>query len=694
MNLCNISIQVQILKSKRRVKVMKCRKKLCGIVATSLLMGVAVPQQATFASESYFSDDFESGSQNWNVEKGSWNLVSDGSQVFSQTSKKTEAIATRGDKSWTDYSVKADVKVIDFNGSNKTLLCGRYTDAKNYYAVSLSNKNGGTVELKKKVNGSNKTISKASVAIEAGSIYNVKLEMVGTTIKVYINDALLFEKVDSSLSKGEVGLIASKVSATYDNVKVTGISTEPSEEPTNPTKPTEPTKPTNPDETNVGILSQYSVTGFSTGNQGGGAIDETSPYYKKVTNATELAEALNKRSNAKVIEIMNDINLGWNELPESAKGSPFGIANTPLTHPILKETGVSKLYIKSFDGLTIYSKNGAKLKHVGVTLDGCKNVVVRNVQFDELWEWDEATKGNYDRNDWDYFTVQGCKGVWIDHCTFGKAYDGVIDSKKGTTGLTISWSKFLPGDITSGGFYAAMFEEMEKNPTKYPMYNFIKSQGLSKEDIMKVAAPQKKTHLIGSTEFASDNADLQVTLHHNYYKDSQDRMPRLRGGNAHAYNVVMDATGAHEASKLVPSVVTTALTKAGYHFGISSNGALSTEGGAVLVEKSQILGVQNPLRNNQKDPKKANYTGKIKATDTIYKYEDVSYRGDSDTEGSPLAPNPVVPALSFSWNGFAKLPYNYIMDDPVTLIDRLTGVNGAGAGSIQLSSQDWLKTNY
>jgi len=441
-------------------------------------------------------------------------------------------------------------------------------------------------------------------------------------------------------------------------------------------------------------LSEYSVTGFSNGNQGGGVIDETSPNYKKVTNATELAAALNKKSPAKVIEIANDIDLGWNEIPSSVKGSPFSEANTPLTHPILKKTGVSKLYIKNLNGLTIYSKNGAKLKHVGIILDNSQNIVIRNIQFDELWEWDESTKGDFDRNDWDYVTVQTCKNVWIDHCTFGKSYDGIVDSKKGTTGLTISWSKFLPADMTSGGFYAAMFDEMEKNPSSYPMYNFIKSQGLSKEDIMKVEAPQKKTHLIGSTEFASDNANLQVTLHHNYYKDSQDRMPRLRGGNAHVYNVVMDSTGAYEASKLIPSSVTTALTKSGYHFGLSSNGALSTEGGAVLVEKSQILGVQNPLRNNQKDPKKANYTGKIKAVDTIYKYGDVSYRGDSDTKDSLLQPNPVVPALSFSWNGFANLPYDYKMDDPSTLINRLTGVNGAGAGIIKLSSKEWLQTTY
>lgn len=83
---------------------------------------------------------------------------------------------------------------------------------------------------------------------------------------------------------------------------------------------------------------------------------------------------------------------------------------------------------------------------------------------------------------------------------------------------------------------------MEANKAAYPMYAYLRSSsvGLSKDDIIAIAASQKKGHLIGATEFAADNALLSVTLHHNYYKDIQDRMPRLRSGNAHAYNIVMD----------------------------------------------------------------------------------------------------------------------------------------------------------
>ena len=55
----------------------------------------------------------------------------------------------------------------------------------------------------------------------------------------------------------------------------------------------------------------------------------------------------------------------------------------------------------------------------------------------------KSTKGNYDKNDWDYLTIEGASSkVWVDHCTFHKAYDGMLDVKKGSNGVTVSWSAF------------------------------------------------------------------------------------------------------------------------------------------------------------------------------------------------------------------------------------------------------------
>lgn len=442
--------------------------------------------------------------------------------------------------------------------------------------------------------------------------------------------------------------------------------------------------------------TDYNLTGFSQGNTGGGSISESdTSKYKKVYNAADLAAALKKNSGVKVVEIMNDLNLGWNEIPSAAQTSPFAKHNDALTHPVLKQTGVSKLTIDSFNGLTIFSANGAKIKHAAISVKRSSNVIIRNLEFDELWEWDEATKGDYDKNDWDYITLEENSNVWIDHCTFNKAYDGLVDSKKGTSGVTISWSLFKGDDGSANSWVTQQVNELEANKASYPMYNYLRSSavGLSKADIIAISSPQKKGHLVGSTSFDSANANLSMTLHHNLYKDIQDRMPRLRGGNAHAYNIVMDATGARAAKSKITSAMAAAISSKGYHFDIISNGAISTESGAVLVEKSVIQDVQFPVRNNQTDPADATYTGKIRVTDTMYSLDGSSFRGSSDTSGSPLSPVPAA-VKSFSWNGFSSLPYSYTTDDPATLSARLTGSSGAGAGKLTWSKDNWLKTSY
>ncbi|OMD06236.1 hypothetical protein BSK63_09050 [Paenibacillus odorifer] len=461
-----------------------------------------------------------------------------------------------------------------------------------------------------------------------------------------------------------------------------------------PTPTATPIPTVSPTPTPVQV-SEYDLAGFATGTTGGGNIQETSPLYKKVYSAEDLATALRKGSKIKVIEIMNDLDLGWNEISDAAKISPFSAHNSALTHPVLIETGVSKVSIDNFDGLTIFSAKGATIKHAAFTFKRSSNVIIRNLEFDELWEWDEATKGNYDKNDWDYITIENSNNVWIDHCTFNKSYDGVVDVKKGSNGVTISWSSFLGDDRNANSWVTQQINAMEANKAAYPMYAYLRSSsvGLSKDDIIAIAASQKKGHLIGATEFAADNALLSVTLHHNYYKDIQDRMPRLRSGNAHAYNIVMDNEDTRLAKKRLTSAMEKAISSKGYHFGVTSNGAISTEGGAVLLESSVIIDVVNPLRNNQADASNSKYTGAIAALDTIYSLDGATFRGDSTSKNSPLSPAPAA-VKAFAWNGFTTLPYSYTSDDPVSLKSRLTAVDGSGAGKLSWSNEEWLKTSY
>ena len=46
-----------------------------------------------------------------------------------------------------------------------------------------------------------------------------------------------------------------------------------------------------------------------------------------------------------------------------------------------------------------------------------------------MWEWDEATKGQYDKNDWDFIDLGNSgtvSNIWVDHCTF----TGNIDNQE------------------------------------------------------------------------------------------------------------------------------------------------------------------------------------------------------------------------------------------------------------------------
>lgn len=447
--------------------------------------------------------------------------------------------------------------------------------------------------------------------------------------------------------------------------------------------------------------NNYSLFGFGDPATGGGMIPETDPSYRKVYAPGDLRLAL-ANNNTKVIEIMNDLNLGWNEIGATNQTGAFRQSTAASLHPVLMASGITTIDIQNKNGLTIFSANGATIRHGEFNIKRAHNLLVRNLKFDELWEWDEADKGDYDSKDWDFITIGdagACTNVWIDHCDFTKAYDGVLDIKGGTNNVTISWCRFLSDDGGPDSFVRRQFLYFETNTVATTMYDFLRTNGFSVEDIIAIARPQKKGHLVGATELNAANAGLKVTLHHNYYLNMQDRMPRLRAGNAHAYNLYVNNTEALAAKRLraarAAAMTTTARNtlNSTYKFDVTLNGAISTEDAAVLVEKCHLTDVTSPIRNNQTDPNDPAYTGKIRAEDTIYTLDATTFRGDSKDAGSPLAPVPAT-IKPFSWNGFTNLPYSYPLDDPAMLAGIVTGSSGAGAGVLTWARTNWLKTSY
>ncbi len=456
------------------------------------------------------------------------------------------------------------------------------------------------------------------------------------------------------------------------------------------------------------LLSAYNLAGFGQGTTGGGVLADTDAGYRKVYNAVDLAVALNDKSGTvKVIEIMNDLDLGYNEIPADAKtnSEPFRLHATPLLHPVLLASGVSLIDIQKKYGLTIFSANGAAIRHATFNIKNAANIIVRNLKFDELWEWDESSKGDYDRNDWDFIDLGNAgtvTNIWIDHCTFTKAYDGMVDIKKGSYNITFSWCKYTGDDgaTNPNSWVRQQISALESNRTGYAMYDFLRDNGFSVEDIVTIIQGHCKMHLIGATTDPI-NAQHTLTFHHNWFINPWDRLPRLRGGNVHNYNIYVDATLALAARRLrdareaAMSTTSSNTLNNTYNFKPFLNGTTSTEGGAILVEKSVYMDCLTPLRNNQTDPSDPTYTGKILALDTIYQMDSTVIRGDSTDPGNPLGPFQA-PIIPFSWNlPGNQLPYSCSMDDPSQLQAIVTDPSfGAGAGVLSWAKTNWLKTAY
>ena len=370
-----------------------------------------------------FSDDFNDGNANgWSTQYGSWSVVQDsGSYVYYQSSTN-EGRTYTGSSSWANYAVQARVKVDNFNGSNRAYVCARYKDGNNYYAASLYNRNGGTLEIRRKVGGSSKTLTSKNYSLSTGTWYTVKLVVNGNKIDMYVNGSRELTATDSSLSSGGIGLIAYKTVTKFDDVIVTGPSgstpvptptptQEPTPTPTSIVEPT-PTPTSDPGPTATPIENpSFNLVGFATlnggttGGQGGPSVT--------VSTGRELQDAI-EMGGPRIIYVNGTI--------------------TP------SNSDDSKIEIKGYSNISIIGVGTrGEFNGIGIKLRRASNIILRNLKIHHVLTGDK-----------DCISIEGpVNNVWVDHCELYNQfqgvdkdyYDGLLDAKKDSAYLTYSWNK-------------------------------------------------------------------------------------------------------------------------------------------------------------------------------------------------------------------------------------------------------------
>lgn len=168
-----------------------------------------------------FMDDFESGVARWDVTQGTCSALADGTTVFNCINGGNEARALAGETGWGEYSVQARVKVNAMDPGRRIYLAGRFTDSNNWYGASIYNATPTEVEIRKKVAGMSTSVARATFPIAVGTWYTLKLELKGSTLRLFVDGVIQLETTDTQFSSGRIALLVDRSDVSWDDVVVT-----------------------------------------------------------------------------------------------------------------------------------------------------------------------------------------------------------------------------------------------------------------------------------------------------------------------------------------------------------------------------------------------------------------------------------------------------------------------------------------
>jgi hypothetical protein len=116
--------------------------------------------------------------------------------VFVQPTIDGGAHAVTGSEHSGDQIIRARMRATQFSGADRWFgLIGRYVDASNYYYVTVRSSNN--ISLRKLTDGAITTLDTATMPVAVNTWYDLRLEIVGTKLRAYVNGRLILEANDS-----------------------------------------------------------------------------------------------------------------------------------------------------------------------------------------------------------------------------------------------------------------------------------------------------------------------------------------------------------------------------------------------------------------------------------------------------------------------------------------------------------------
>ncbi len=258
-------------------------------------------------------------------------------------------------------------------------------------------------------------------------------------------------------------------------------------------------------------------------------------------------------------------------------------------------SGLSKIDVKDVSDISIIGiEDRGELDGIGIKIRRASNVIIQNLKIHHVAIGDKDCIG-----------IEGpADHIWIDHNELYNEfdgvdkdyYDGLLDAKSNVDNLTYSW-------------------------------NYLHDSW--------------KSMLCGSSE--SDTHNRTVTIHHNYFKTINSRLPLFRSGQAHIFN--------------------------NYYEDIETGAINSRINACVKIEANYFSNVKNPWYSKDSD-----IIGNIDESNNIT--TNSSFSNDDTPPGTCTL----------------NLPYDYsqVLDDTANVPNIVSTYSGVGVSTLSVKEDDHI----